>query len=54
MIIVWINQAFNETWCDEMTNNRNKSTVACLKWSNDGKKIAIAYEDGIIIKIYHI
>lgn len=29
-----------------MINNRQRSTVASLKWSNDGNKIAIAYEDG--------
>ncbi|KAI3420246.1 WD repeat-containing protein 35 [Globodera pallida] len=38
-----------ESWFEEMVNNRQKSTVASLKWSNDGSHIAIAYEDGQII-----
>lgn len=32
-----------------MINNRAKSNVVDMKWSNDGNKIAIAYEDGHII-----
>lgn len=34
-------------WYEEMVNNRNKSTVKGLAWSNDGEKICIVYEDGI-------
>jgi WD repeat-containing protein 35 len=32
-----------------MVNNRKVSTVADLKWSPDGAKICIAYEDGHVI-----
>eukprot|EP01105_Mastigella_eilhardi_P009634 TRINITY_DN2268_c0_g1_i1.p1 TRINITY_DN2268_c0_g1~~TRINITY_DN2268_c0_g1_i1.p1 ORF type:complete len:779 (-),score=235.82 TRINITY_DN2268_c0_g1_i1:3400-5388(-) len=32
-----------------MINNRNKSIVADMKWSSDGKRICIAYEDGMVI-----
>jgi WD repeat-containing protein 35 len=32
-----------------MINNRNKSVVKDMKWTNDGKKICIVYEDGAII-----
>ncbi|KAI3408169.1 WD repeat-containing protein 35 [Globodera pallida] len=40
----------DDDYCfSEMFNNRQKSTVASLKWSNDGSRIAIAYEDGQII-----
>jgi WD repeat-containing protein 35 len=34
------------SWFEEMINNRQKSSVVALKWSNNGSKIAIAYEDG--------
>lgn len=33
-----------------MINNRQKSSVAALKWSNNGTKIAIAYEDGLNLR----
>lgn len=46
LIIVWMNHGTDESWCEEMLNNRHKSNVVSLKWSNDGSKIAIAYEDG--------
>ena len=36
-------------WYEEMINNRNKSVVRDMKWSSDGKKIAIVYEDGAVI-----
>lgn len=36
-------------WFEEMINNRNKSVVRDMKWSNDGTKICIAYEDGAVI-----
>ena len=32
-----------------MINNRGKSTVTDMKWSNDGQKICIVYEDGAVI-----
>uniref|UniRef100_A0A915D9I2 Anaphase-promoting complex subunit 4-like WD40 domain-containing protein n=1 Tax=Ditylenchus dipsaci TaxID=166011 RepID=A0A915D9I2_9BILA len=49
LIIVWMNHGSDESWFEEMINNRQKSSVAALKWSNDGTKIAIAYEDGQVI-----
>ncbi|KAI1714230.1 WD repeat-containing protein 35 [Ditylenchus destructor] len=49
LIIVWMNHGSDESWFEEMINNRQKSSVAALKWSNDGSKIAIAYEDGQVI-----
>ncbi|CAD5234713.1 unnamed protein product [Bursaphelenchus xylophilus] len=49
LIIVWMSHATEETWFEEMINNRQKSTVVAIKWCNDGTKIAIAYEDGQII-----
>jgi len=33
-------------WYEEMINNRNKSVVRDMKWTADGRKIAIIYEDG--------
>lgn len=39
----------NGEWVDEMVNNRKMSTVVDLKWSPDGTKICIAYEDGHVI-----
>ena len=32
-----------------MINNRNKSVVEDMKWTADGKKICIIYEDGAVI-----
>ncbi|KAL3125948.1 hypothetical protein niasHT_009477 [Heterodera trifolii] len=49
LIIVWMSHGADESWFEEMINNRQRSTVASLKWSNDGSRIAIAYEDGQII-----
>ncbi|KAI1723767.1 WD repeat-containing protein 35 [Ditylenchus destructor] len=49
LIIVWMHHGSDESWFEEMINNRQKSSVAALKWSNDGSKIAIAYEDGQVI-----
>ena len=36
-------------WYEEMINNRNKSVVKDMKWTADGRKIAIIYEDGAVI-----
>jgi WD repeat-containing protein 35 len=36
-------------WYEEMINNRNKSVVRDMKWTSDGRKIAIVYEDGAVI-----
>uniref|UniRef100_A0A0K0CW26 WD_REPEATS_REGION domain-containing protein n=1 Tax=Angiostrongylus cantonensis TaxID=6313 RepID=A0A0K0CW26_ANGCA len=44
LIIVW--SLHNETWYEEMINNRNKSVVVGMAWNYDGSKIAIAYQDG--------
>uniref|UniRef100_A0AC34Q3F0 Anaphase-promoting complex subunit 4-like WD40 domain-containing protein n=2 Tax=Panagrolaimus sp. JU765 TaxID=591449 RepID=A0AC34Q3F0_9BILA len=49
MIIVWAPNHQDNTWYEEMMNNRNKSTVVDMKWSHDGNKVAIAYEDGQVI-----
>lgn len=34
------------SWYEEMINNRNKSVVRGMKWTSDGQKICIVYEDG--------
>ena len=47
LIIVW--QLHKGMWYEEMINNRNKSVVRDLRWSADGEKICIAYEDGHVI-----
>jgi WD repeat-containing protein 35 len=47
LIIVWM--LHKGMWYEEMINNRNKSVVRDMKWTNDGKKIAIVYEDGAVI-----
>ena len=36
-------------WFEEMINNRNKSVVRDLRWTSDGQKICIVYEDGIAV-----
>ncbi|CAN0005943.1 unnamed protein product, partial [Heterosigma akashiwo] len=36
-------------WFEEMINNRNKSVVNDMKWTSDGQKICIIYEDGAVI-----
>lgn len=36
-------------WFEEMINNRNKSVVTDMKWSPNGEKIGIVYEDGAVI-----
>lgn len=47
LIIVWV--IHKGTWYEEMINNRNKSVVRDMKWTGDGRKIAIVYEDGAVI-----
>eukprot|EP01038_Epipyxis_sp_PR26KG_P012743 gene12743-17084_t len=47
LIIVWM--LHKGVWYEEMINNRNKSVVRDMKWTSDGKKIAIVYEDGAVI-----
>ncbi|OQR99052.1 WD repeat protein 35 [Achlya hypogyna] len=47
LIIVWM--MHRGMWFEEMINNRNKSVVKDMKWSSDGQKICIAYEDGAVI-----
>ncbi len=46
-IIVYIKNG--DEWDEEMVNNRKQSRVADMKWSPDGTKICIAYEDGYCI-----
>jgi WD repeat-containing protein 35 len=47
LIIVWV--LHKGMWYEEMINNRNKSVVMDMKWTPDGKKICIIYEDGAVI-----
>ena len=47
LIIVWM--LHKGMWFEEMINNRNKSVVRDMRWSADGEKICIAYEDGHVI-----
>uniref|UniRef100_A0A915PM04 Anaphase-promoting complex subunit 4 WD40 domain-containing protein n=1 Tax=Setaria digitata TaxID=48799 RepID=A0A915PM04_9BILA len=47
LIIVWLTQG--DSWYEEMINNRNKSVVVGMAWSHNGAKIAIAYEDGLLL-----
>lgn len=47
LIIVWM--LHKGMWYEEMINNRNKSIVKDMKWTADGKKICIIYEDGAVI-----
>ena len=44
-----INLTLSGMWYEEMINNRNKSVVRDMKWTSDGRKIAIVYEDGAVI-----
>lgn len=46
-ITVWM--LYKGVWYEEMINNRNKSTVADLRWTPDGQRICIAYEDGMAL-----
>ena len=36
-------------WFEEMINNRNSSFVCDMKWSKDGEKVCIIYDDGAVI-----
>ena len=47
LIIVWM--LHKGMWFEEMINNRNESVVRDMRWSKDGEKICIAYEDGHVI-----
>jgi len=47
LIIVWM--LHKGMWFEEMINNRKKSFVRDMKWTADGLKICIAYEDGYSI-----
>ena len=47
LIIVWM--LHKGMWFEEMINNRNKSTVRWMKWTSDGTRICIIYEDGAVI-----
>ncbi|KAK7092123.1 WD repeat-containing protein 35-like isoform X2 [Littorina saxatilis] len=47
LIIVWM--LYKGSWYEEMINNRNKSVVCGMKWTADGQKICIVYEDGAVI-----
>lgn len=47
LIIVW--SLSKGEWYSQMVNNRNKSVVRDMKWTADGKKICIIYEDGAVI-----
>ncbi|PVD32416.1 hypothetical protein C0Q70_07850 [Pomacea canaliculata] len=47
LIIVWM--LYKGSWYEEMINNRNKSVVRGMKWTSDGQKICIVYEDGAVI-----
>ena len=40
---------YQGSWVEEMVNNRKASYVKDMKWSPDGTKICIAYEDGNVI-----
>lgn len=47
VIVVWM--LHKGSWYEEMINNRNKSVVKGMAWSQDGQKICIVYEDGAVI-----
>lgn len=47
LIIVWMMHKGH--WFEEMINNRNKSVVTDMKWTPNGEKIGIVYEDGAVI-----
>jgi WD repeat-containing protein 35 len=47
LIYVWM--LHKNMWFEDMINDRNKSVVKDMKWSGDGQKIGIVYEDGAVI-----
>lgn len=47
LIIVWM--VHKSQWFEEMINNRNKSFVKDMRWSSNGEKICIVYQDGAVI-----
>jgi hypothetical protein len=47
LIIVWM--MHKGMWFEEMINNRNKSIVKDMKWTADGLKICIVYDDGALL-----
>jgi len=47
LIIVWM--LHRGIWFEEMINNRNRSVVRDMKWTADGQRICIIYEDGAVI-----
>lgn len=47
LVIVWI--FYKGNYYEEMVNNRNRSVVIEVKWTADGEKICIVYEDGSVI-----
>eukprot|EP00756_Hemistasia_phaeocysticola_P065639 Hpha_TRINITY_DN8695_c0_g1::TRINITY_DN8695_c0_g1_i1::g.168905::m.168905/K19674/WDR35, IFT121; WD repeat-containing protein 35 len=47
LIIVWM--LHKGMWFEEMINNRNRSIVRDQRWTYDGQKVCIAYEDGAVI-----
>ena len=48
LIIVWM--MHKNVWMEEMINNRkNSCRVADMRWSADGEKICIVYQDGYVI-----
>ncbi|KAL4456550.1 hypothetical protein ABPG74_000657 [Tetrahymena malaccensis] len=49
IIVVWAYYRELQLWKEEMINDRKKSVVRDLKWSPDGQKVCIAYEDGAVI-----
>lgn len=48
-IIVWMTH--RSQWFEEMNNNRHQSQVVDLKWSTDGTRILIVYDDGQVTEI---
>ncbi|KAL9655557.1 hypothetical protein ABK040_002224 [Willaertia magna] len=48
LIIVWMYKKHKKEWIADMENNRD-TVVNDFKWSSDGQKICIVYEDGAVI-----
>ena len=47
LIIVWM--FYKSHYYEEMINNRNRSVVIEVKWTADGDKVCIVFEDGSVI-----